>query len=197
LGMPPDSATAIRDLAEIINGLWGIPTPGGRLHPAPIKRDILEVGWTSAKSDQPTRVLLRVDQLESFDHEGEWTFLVVRGVDGDEGLWELDAQFERTNLPSEYLWGPGDKVGAITWLRANQPDGDEVQYLDRLFAIQVLEGKVYLPRRPEIALAIPADRRLGKWWLLRADFPNDALAHVRHVEKGMPCSMQPPEGCPV
>jgi hypothetical protein len=41
---PADSARSILDAAEIINHLWGSSTPGGRLYPAPIRREILAVG---------------------------------------------------------------------------------------------------------------------------------------------------------
>ena len=139
---PPDSAQAIRDLGEIINRLWGVSTPGGRLYPAPLQRAILLVGWAAEKPGQADRTILRSDQLESFDHEGDWTFLAVRGVENDEGLWEFDAQFERTIFPAEFLWGSGDKAAALSWLQANDPQADEVEYLDRLFAVQVGVGKV-------------------------------------------------------
>jgi hypothetical protein len=194
---PPDSASAIHDLAEIINRLWGMSTAGGRLYPAPVQRSAQVVGWSIDNSGRPSLTLLRSEQLEPFDHEGDWTFLVIRGVDGDEGLWDFDAQFERTNLPAEFLWGPGDKAAALSWLKGNAPDIDEVEYLDRLFALQVNDDKVYLPRRPEVALALPTYRQAGEWRLLRADFPNDALAHLRHIKDGRSCTMQPPEGCPV
>ena len=41
LVMPLNSARTIRDLAEIINRLWGHTTPGGRLYPAPLGRKVL------------------------------------------------------------------------------------------------------------------------------------------------------------
>src|SRR5439155_6175821 len=43
--MPPDAARTIRDLAEIINHLWGHNTPGGRLYPGPLKREVTAIGW--------------------------------------------------------------------------------------------------------------------------------------------------------
>jgi len=43
LVMPVDSARTISDAAEIINHLWGSSTPGGRLYPAPIHREIQTV----------------------------------------------------------------------------------------------------------------------------------------------------------
>ena len=36
--MPVDAARMIGDVAEIISQLWGAPTPGGRLYPAPARR---------------------------------------------------------------------------------------------------------------------------------------------------------------
>lgn len=35
----------LSDLAEIINHLWGYPTPGGRLYPAPIRREVVVIAW--------------------------------------------------------------------------------------------------------------------------------------------------------
>jgi hypothetical protein len=49
--MPNHSSQAIRDLAEIINRLWGSRTPGGRLYPAPIKREALVIGWSDGDTD--------------------------------------------------------------------------------------------------------------------------------------------------
>jgi hypothetical protein len=46
-------------------------------------------------------------------------------------------------------------------------------------------------------MALPTDRQAGDWRFVRADFPNDALAHVRHIKDGTSCTMHPPEGCPV
>ena len=42
--MPVDSARTIHDTAEIVNHLWGAPTPGGRLYPALIRREVQLVG---------------------------------------------------------------------------------------------------------------------------------------------------------
>ena len=44
--MPVDSARTISDVGEITNHLWGSPTPGGRLYPAPIRREIQTVAWS-------------------------------------------------------------------------------------------------------------------------------------------------------
>ena len=94
LSMPPDSARTIRDLAEIINRLWGRLTPGGRLYPAPLDRQVLIVAWTDA--EEGTTTILRDYQLASFNEPGNWTCVVVLGVFKDEGLWDFSAQYERT-----------------------------------------------------------------------------------------------------
>ena len=40
LVMPVDAARTLSDLAEVINQLWGSPTSGGRLYPAPVGREV-------------------------------------------------------------------------------------------------------------------------------------------------------------
>ena len=63
--------------------------------------------------------------------------------------------------------------------RSASLETDEVEHLDRLLAVRVDDTKTYLPLRPEVFAALPTERRTGTWHLLRADFPNDAFAHVR------------------
>jgi hypothetical protein len=45
--MPDNAARAIADVVEIANQLWDAPTPGGRLYPAPVRREIQLLGWSS------------------------------------------------------------------------------------------------------------------------------------------------------
>ncbi len=110
LAMTPDSARTIRDLAEMINRLWGHRTPGGRLYPAPLDRQILVVAWTDSEQGV-THTLLRDYQLADFlrdpaaTAEGPWTCIVVRGVFEDESVMEFNAQYEYTNCPADLLWG--------------------------------------------------------------------------------------------
>ncbi|MHB1510301.1 MAG: hypothetical protein ACYCST_13140 [Acidimicrobiales bacterium] len=186
LSMPPDSARTIHDLAEIINRLWGHSTPGGRLYPAPLDRQIVIVAWTEAEQG-PTHTLLRDDQLATFTEPGDWTCVVIRAVYDDEGVWEFDAQYERNHLPAELLWGPGSREDALAWINEVQPQADTASYLDRLFAVRIDNGRASLARRPEVALALPPEKRTGRWLLVCADFPNDAFAHGRHVKNGVVC----------
>lgn len=173
---PVDSARSVLSLGEIINQLWGSPTPGGRLYPGPIMRDVLAVGWDPSGAKQ---VKMRAELLEGTDAEKDWTYLLVRAVEIDEDVWEFDAHYEVTSFPAEFLWGPGSWQEAVAWLKRERPSPDEVEYLDRLFAIRVHDGRPDLPRRPEVAAGVSGETRRGTWHLIRADHPNDAFLHVR------------------
>ena len=192
LAMPPDSARTIRDLAEMINRLWGHRTPGGRLYPEALDRQILIVAWTDAERGV-THTLLRDYQLADFVRnpaataEGPWTCIVVRGVFEDESIMEFNAQYEYANYPVDFLWGSGTLEDARAWITSEQPQVDTANYLDRLFAVRIHEGRASLARRPEVALALPEERRSGRWLIVRADFPNDAFGHARHLKDGIPC----------
>ncbi len=198
--MPTDAARAISDVAEIINHLWGAPTPGGRLYPAPIRRDIQIVGWSShgdvmagqvglsegEPADEPATAAS--EQLEAGlpgkSQPDEWTWVLVRAVPHDEGLMRFDSLFEVTTYSAEMLWGPGTAEAGMTWLEERQPQADEVQILDRPFLIQHQQQRLYLPRRPEVATGLQDDDRQGVWYFVRADDPTDAFGHVRRVVAG-------------
>lgn len=113
---------------------------------------------------------------------------------GDEDLWDFDARYELTRYPAELLWGPVLREDAMRWLAAEIPTGDQVSYQDHIFLLRRAEGKVYLPCRPEVFFGLPENRRRGVWHAVRADFPNDAFVHVRHIDAGTSCDRAP---CPV
>lgn len=138
LTTPVDSARAICDVAEIINRLWGAPTPGGRWYPAPIQREILAIAW-----DQTGRSIMTTlaDNLRADDVPSEWTYLLVRAVRSDRDLERFDAQHEATLFPSEYLWGPGDRQQAVAWLEQRRPPTDTVDHLDRWLLIRRHAGR--------------------------------------------------------
>jgi hypothetical protein len=191
IAMPPDSARAIRDLAEIINRLWGHPTPGGRLYPAPLTREPMVIAW---RGDPPGRelTLVRAERLEYFREVGDWRCIVVRAVAEDDGLCDFDAHHERTLFPAELLWGPGTRQDALRWLSVERPKTDTVEYLDRLFTLRIHDHRVSLPITPETMLGLPEALRVGDWLVLRADFPNHALMHARHLKDGIPCGTEEP-----
>jgi hypothetical protein len=191
LASPPDSARTIRDLAEMINRLWGHRTPGGRLYPTPIDRQVLVVAWTEADQGL-THTVFRDYQLEGFIQDpdatadGPWTCMVIRGVFQDQSVMDFNGQYECTNYPADLLWGPVRPEDALAWITSEQPQTDTVEYLDRVFAVRIDAGRTSLARRPEVALALPAERRSGRWLIVRADFPSDAFGHARHLKDDLP-----------
>lgn len=192
LRMPPDAARTIHDLAEIINRLWGHSTPGGRLYPAPIERHVLIVAWTDAEQGA-THTIMRDYQLAASHEPGNWLCVMVRAVWDDDGVWEFDAQYERTHLPAELLWDPGRLEEALAWINKEKPKPDTTEYLDRLFALRIHAERASLVKRPEVAIALPCERQDGRWFLIRADYPNDAFAHVRHIKNGITCGDPEPK----
>ncbi|GIF48197.1 hypothetical protein DFJ67_3518 [Asanoa ferruginea] len=200
---PVDCAETLRDLAEFINQLWGVPTPGGRLYPAPVERDALFIGWnangsvTLAPADHLSAGLVRLDQIEQC--------AIVRAVFcpgtrlEDPDLYYFDSRYENTRLPTEYLWGPGSPTEAATWLTTTSPTRDFVDLLDQVFAIRHEGDRVYRPMKPGVvALLDPADQS-GHWYLVQADTPQDAYLHIRQILAAEPGCSQSGEcpACPI
>jgi hypothetical protein len=100
-------------------------------------------------------------------------------------MFQFDAQFERTCFPTELLWGTGTPRDAHAWCVRESPGKGSVRYRARLFALRIDQGRVSLPRRPEVALAIPPERRAGRWLVVRSDFASLAFAHARHIKDGV------------
>lgn len=170
----------IRDVGEIINRIWGSPTPGGRLYPAPIRREIFGIGWSPDGTHlaRPWAANL----LEGAERDG-WRWILVRAVEQDD-VWGFHCDFATTQYPAELLWGPGSVREAIAWFESTLPEGDEVEYLDRRFVLRTSTAEVDPPRTIEQFLGLPADARAGSWLLAKADYPTDAYRHVRSLLTG-------------
>jgi hypothetical protein len=208
--MPPDATRSISDVVEIVNQLWGTATPGGRLYPAPIRRDIQLVGWSPREQVMVGPVGLPYDgdplgpeeavrQLSSaIPGQGpidDWIWVLVRAVLHDQGLIRFDSLFEVTTYPCDLLWGPGSAWDAVAWAEGELPEDDAVEILDRLFLVQYDQKRLYLPRRPEIFLGLGKSDRAGTWSLIRADDPLQAFGHARNVATGgSGCSRRGPCG---
>ena len=209
LTTPVDAATTISDLAEIINHLWGSATPGGRLYPAPVHRTIIAVIWHqdgnqvmagAATADPEAADHHQIDTEHAADDDAsesggeqddDWTCVLMRGVLHDRDLLHFDAMYETARYPSEWLWGPGNTRDAMAWLAAQQPSGDEVDVLDRLFFLRYHDSLLYLPRSPDVAAAVTDDQRPGIWYVIRADSPDHAFNHMRQVlAGGYGCDLQ-------
>lgn len=173
---PVDSAPTIRDLAEIINHLWGATTPEGRLYPPPIQRDVIAIWW--AETESSLSMTLASNLSEAYDDQA--SYMLVRGVFHDGGLFEFSTDFATTTFPSEWLWGPGSLHDALGWLRDEQPSPDLVDPLDQPFLVEIKEGRAQRPRRPDVAASL-VGKSESDWHLLLADFPRAAFHHVRTV----------------
>lgn len=179
--MPVETARTLHDLAELVNQLWGHPTPGGRLYPAPVERDIVVMAW----NDEGSVHMAQADALRDDTGADGYLYLLIRSVSRpgsryEDAHWaEFDARFETTQFPADYLWGPGSRSDALAWLNAEQPKGDTVDYVDRVFMLREHDGHLYPPMHPEVAAGLTEAERHGTWHTVRADFPEHAFAHVR------------------
>jgi hypothetical protein len=97
----------------------------------------------------------------------------------DPFIMEFDNSFEKTDFPTELLWGPGSYEGALRWLDDARPQQDSRDHTDRWFVIRVVGEVVHLPRDPANAARAAEADASGTWHLLRADTPKDALLHIR------------------
>lgn len=89
------------------------------------------------------------------------------------------AGFQCTRLPCELLWGPGPLEELLPTLARFEDDTltDSVSQLDRVFVVRVDGEQTDDPRSPnDFADSSESD---GVWHVLIADYPEDALWHVR------------------
>jgi hypothetical protein len=183
---PVDAARTLCRVAEFINKLWGIDTPGGRTFPAPVAR----VPRIAAMSADGRRCVTfpSVRSLRAGDPSFEdGTFAVylaspledLCGISGPMLRFSHRTGFQCTSLPCELLWGPGPLAELLPELAHYEDEAlnDRVQYIDRLFVIRVDGNAIDLPRSPADFLA--SEGIEGEWHVIRADYPNDALWHVR------------------
>jgi hypothetical protein len=177
--MPNQAALAISDVSAFINQLWGAPRPGNRLYDGPVERLPIAIGWLDG-----SLTWTAAETLASHPDTRDFTFIIVQGCGRDDGpYWgvsSFDAQVEATSFPADLLWGPCSWSDAIAWVEDQQPEPDQVEYLDRLFMVRVRGNQADMPRRPEVAAGLDDDPN-SKWYLVRADFPVDAFVHVRNI----------------
>ncbi|MET7737762.1 hypothetical protein ABZT02_41675 [Streptomyces sp. NPDC005402] len=178
---PVETARTLHDLAELINQLWGHPTPGGRLYPAPVERGIVVMAW----NDEGSVHMAQADALRDDTDADGYHYILIRSASGpgsryEDAYWAaFDARFETTQFPTDYLWGPRSRSDALAWLDAEQPKGDTVDYVDRVFMLREHDGQVYPPMHPEVAADLTEEHQRGTWRTVRADFPEHVFAHVR------------------
>ncbi|WP_055469096.1 hypothetical protein [Streptomyces ardesiacus] len=200
---PVGAARTVRDLAELINQLWGQATRDGRLYPAPLRREIAVLSWNSSGRTrmEPAGALTAPDSLKD-QEDDEYQHLVVRAIPfipgsrwNDEHWAEFDTHYETTQFPTEYLWGPGTRAEARTWLEHERPEEDSADFTDRVFLVQDHEH-LLPPMRPAVAAGLPDNQRVGTWHAIRADFPADAFVHVRDSGDRSAGHARHPGDCP-
>ncbi|OQR61992.1 hypothetical protein B6E66_21735 [Streptomyces maremycinicus] len=179
--IPVETARTLHDLTEFVNQLWGHPTPGGRLYPAPVERDVVVMAW----NESGNVYMANADALRDDTGSEGFRYLLIRSISRpgsryEDAYWSaFDTRFETTQFPAEYLWGPGSRSDALAWLDAEQPKGDTVDYLDRVFMLRDHDGQLYPPMHPEVAAGLTKEEQRGTWHTVRADFPQHAYTHIR------------------
>lgn len=198
LNGPVEAARTLRDLAEIINQLWGVPTPGGRLYPAPLRREVVVMAWATDGSESCTALAAEAFAEFVDPDDRRWECVILRAVFrpdervSDPELRHYDSRVEVTHYPAELLWGPGTITDAAAWFIQHEPEPDECDYLDRAFLVRHDGPELYLPMRPSVAAALPDQDRSGIWYAVKADHPNDAYHHVRNLVTRTRCDRSGP-----
>lgn len=193
LETPVETLSMLSDLAEMINQLWGKRRPGGRLYPAPIRREVTAFAWREGNFTS-----MRAEHIdEATDVDEGYLYAIALAVSYgrrlDPHLARFDSLYETTAFPVDVLWGPGTRREAAQSLSVNQPEPDEFDYLDRLLVVRAASGQLSMPMRPAIAVGLAPEERHGRWHLVRADYPNDAFTHARNLESGVRgCAIQGP-----
>jgi hypothetical protein len=189
LSMPTHASRAIRAMAELINQLYGVPTPGGHVYPAPVQRS--PVFYCSDPVGQSiTR--LRPDQLrERVGQLGGASVTCFQVAHEEPEPLRCDSWFDATVLPATYLWGPGSAPEAAAWADVHAPEDDAADSLDRLFTVGPTPAGGVWAMRPEVVAALRPDQRPSHWYLVKADNPWDASALARNLTS--PDSTSDPE----
>jgi hypothetical protein len=174
LHMPVDSGRAIREVGEFINQIWGSSSVGGRVFPPPMPRRGLVLGWPP---DRLQIVSYWPETLPDEQDKVDWQFIVVLCVDSDAEILQFSSDFEFTNFPASLLTGPAGWGQTIDWLKREHVEGDTVAIIDRWFVVAL--GDSPGARNLGQFAGLPRDQRAGRWLLVQADYPGDALVHAR------------------
>jgi hypothetical protein len=189
---PPDSARTVRDVAEVINTLWGCRVPGGRLFPAPVARvprvaSIAHGGRGAA--EMGLHHVLDLDPSEQDSDFGVFLAAVDEKLTerrGDDWAFTHRPGLQWTIYPCDQIW-TGDHAGLVRAIESGSFTdlGDRVEHLDRLFFVRRRDGQTDEPRGAADLLALdqlPA----GRWHAVLADDPHQAFMHVRdHTGRGL------------
>jgi len=194
LFMPPDVHRTIRIVFEMICRLWEHDLPEGLAYRAPRLRRPWVVGLGPHDAEA---IWFQVEALPvvADDKREQRAWYVALALDDMPHLGSWRPDVEVTALPVRAMWGPGswEQLQAEVAHSAGTWRGDPVDILDRLFYIRVVDGVAQLPRSEDQVQALRERLTDERWFVVRADRPGDALAHVRGVLAG---SCRPQGWCP-
>jgi len=199
---PSGPAGDLRTVAELVNCLWDDHAEGGQFFQAPasVHRILTAIG----KSRDGQSVWFgRADGLPAWPEADRHAEVTIILANFDSDLTGFEPGFERTAYPCQLMWGPGRWEQAVDFVRRSGIEEDDVEVRGRVFLIRVGSGLrapigslglqfgpwvegVESPRSPEAAAVLPESKRSGRWFMIRSDFPNDALEHVvatRHLSQ--------------
>jgi len=190
--MPPESVRLLRDVAEIINQLWGEATGGGRLYPTPVVRQARCAAVAPGGERASTLGSLG---LLSEGSDLDWTYAVFLAADGEELVGPLPGPdgyafthrpgLQTTRYPCELLWGPGRRDDLLPHIAELATMTDNVSFLDRTFFVRVgadMEADVDQSRAAADVLTLDGDAT-ELWFAVLADDPFAARAHVKNHGK--------------
>lgn len=197
---PPDSARTLRDVAEVINTLWGHRAPGGRLFPAPVARVPRVASIAIGGRGAAEMGLHHVPGLDPAEQEAQFAVFLGAAEEklterrGDGWAFTHRPGFQWTIYPCEQMW-TGDYAGLVEAIESGAFNdlGDHVEHLDRLFFVRRRDGQTDEPRSAGDLLALDSPPA-GRWHAVLADDPHKAFMHVRdHVGGGL---SERRDGCP-
>lgn len=182
---PPDSSRMLRDVAEVINTLWGHRVPSGRLFPAPVARLPRIASIATDGRGAAEMSLHHTPDLNSHEQESEFAvFLAAEAeklTERCDDAWAFTHRqgLQRTVYPCEQLW-TGGYPELIAAIEAGEfaDCADAVEHLDRLFLIRVEGDHIDEPRSAADLLALDEPHQ-GRWHAVVADSPYQAFLHVR------------------
>jgi hypothetical protein len=181
---PPDALRTMSEICQMIRRLWWHDTPGRDAYPGPARRSPWIVGFGPLEGEGtwfPIELLAEADTRERENR----TWFVVMAADREHPL-DWRSGLDMTATPIDPLWGPGPWEAMVDAIRQQRDTWgeDAVEILDRVFYIRARHGMVE-PSRSERQLIGLATASEDRWYVVRADDPRAAAAHVNRLVAGI------------
>ncbi len=183
--MPPDAARSMHLTFEMICRLWGHDGVQPFAYPGLLPRTPWVVGLGPRVGEATCFPIDHGVMVSELDVPGWMWHVVLAVVDGELLRWR-PSEFELMSTPVDQLWGPGSwsELKAEVARSASRWPVDAVDILDRLFYFRVIDEGVEMPRSGEQVKRLRDRRPKERWLVVRADYPGDALGHIRSALDG-------------